>query len=393
MNDTRSGRLGGTTTVMLLAFLLFYLPSVLAIFSRSHEPAGWIAMSVCMATLYTAVFCLNYFWLVPAMLIRSDRKTLYFLINLAVILSLCVLVPLIFRIVGEVPWPKRLRAHEPAGMAHILIGYLRFVLRDGVMMVLSAALAYAMRLSRERENVHRQELELDVERRQIELKSLKAQLNPHFLFNSLNNIYALIGFAPDRAQQSLHDLSNMLRFMIYDSTSPTVPLSKEIQFISDYSELMKLRLNSSVRLTFKTDIPEDNGLHIAPLLFLTIVENAFKHSGPNDSDNFISINITLADGMLTGKVSNSMSPKEEEGKSLPSEESGVGLVNIRRQLGLLYPDAHSFTIEKKDGVFTAMIAVRASVLSQQPVVKGNPDGKTFSKHNTYQHIWQKPSNA
>lgn len=79
------------------------------------------------------------------------------------------------------------------------------------------------------------------------------------------------------------------------------------------------------------------------------MENAFKHSGPNDRDNFISIDISLTDGMLTGKVSNSMSPKEDEGKSLHSEESGVGLVNIRRQLGLLYPDAHSFTIEKKMG--------------------------------------------
>lgn len=92
------------------------------------------------------------------------------------------------------------------------------------------------------------ELELNAEKQKIEIRSLKAQLNPHFLFNTFNNIYALIGFAPDRAQQALHDLSNMLRFMIYDSALPYVSVEKELHFISDYVELMRLRCSSSQRL-------------------------------------------------------------------------------------------------------------------------------------------------
>lgn len=361
MNETRLSRLGGTTTVVLLSFLLFYLPSVLSIFSRSHEPEGRIIMNVAMATLYTAVFCLNYFSLVPAMLIRTDRKPLYFLTNLLVIIALCAIVPFVFEIAMSASGPRHRPPRADRDAIDIMLGGMRFVLRDGVMMVLSAALAYALRISRERENLRRQELELDVERRRIEIKSLKAQLNPHFLFNSLNNIYALIGFAPDRAQQSLHDLSNMLRFMIYDSTAPTVPLEKEIRFISDYIDLMKLRLNDSVSLTYDVAVEGDDSLRIAPLIFLTIVENAFKHSGPNGKENFISIRIVLAEGELTATVRNSFA-SGSSGKSLPSAEAGIGLTNIRRQLGLLYPDAHSLTIEKTDGVFSASISISVSSL-------------------------------
>lgn len=144
------------------------------------------------------------------------------------------------------------------------MGYLRFVVRDGIMMVLSIALAYALRLAQDRENMRRKRLELEAEQRRIELKSLKAQLNPHFLFNSLNNIYALIAISPERAQKALHDLSGMLRFMIYDAANSFVPLQKEMQFISDYVELMKLRLSSGIRLDCAITTSGSEGLTIAP---------------------------------------------------------------------------------------------------------------------------------
>lgn len=204
-------------------------------------------------------------------------------------------------------------------------------------------LALALRLSSERENVRRRELELEGERRQIELQSLKAQLNPHFLFNSLNNIYALIGFAPERAQQALHELSGMLRFMIYESGAPTVPASRELQFITSYVELMKLRLTPTARL--ECDIREVGGdSHtVAPLLLLTIVENAFKHSGPNGRDHYISILAGVDRGVLTCRVSNTYGNQTRSG-------NGEGLANIGRQSGLLYPGRHSLEIDDADGV-------------------------------------------
>lgn len=352
--------MGGTATVILLSFLLFYLPSVLVIFGRGHEPASFMIINVAMATLYTAVFCLNYFWLVPEMLIRNDRKPLYFIINILIIISLCSIVPALMDAIGWVPGRRHRPHYSEPGIIDILMGYLRFIIRDGVMMVLSAGLAYALRLSKERESVRRRELELNAERRQIELMSLKAQLNPHFLFNSLNNIYALIGFAPDKARRALHDLSSMLRFMIYDSTSPTVPLSKELQFIREYVELMKLRLNSSVCLECDICNPSDGNLRIAPLLFLTLIENAFKHSGPNGKENFISIRITTQDDDIRASISNSC--QQDEKRLDPEKDSGVGLDNIKRQLGLIYPGVHSLSITNADGVFTANLAISLKAL-------------------------------
>ncbi len=130
-------------------------------------------------------------------------------------------------------------------------------------MILSIALAYAMRLSKTRDEMRSRVLELEAERRNTELTNLKAQLNPHFLFNSLNNIYALIAIDADKAQQSLHELSSMLRFMIYDSESDTVSLAKDMQFLSDFTRLLILRLIPSIKFSCSLPKINDNSLQIA----------------------------------------------------------------------------------------------------------------------------------
>lgn len=355
MNDTKhiKADFAGTAAVILSAFLLFYLPSMLAIFSHGDEPWEWTVLSIIMATLYTAIFCINYFWIVPDTLVKKDRKSLFFLYNIVLILLACAIVPIWFEALGGPPGPRH--HAKPLSVGGYLLGYVRFMLRDCIMMVLAAALAYALRLSREQEKMRRRELELDAETRRIELKSLKAQLNPHFLFNSLNNIYALIAISPERAQTALHDLSGMLRYMIYDAASSYVPLEKELLFIQDYVRLMKLRLSSSVEISCHADIPNAAKLRIVPLLFLTIVENAFKHLSPAAAGRFIAIDITSEGPWVECRVRNSCSNSES---SEPVAASGVGLDNVKRQLNLLYPDAHSFSASETDNIFTAIIKIR-----------------------------------
>ena len=368
---------------MLLAFLLFYFPSVLTLFSRSGEPKAWMVTGMVMATFYTVVFCINYFWLVPWMLRHSDKRSLYFIANGVIILLACALIALWFEHTGGLPMHKGHR-HEALSPLQLVLGYFRFIIRDGIMMVLSATLAYALRLSETRERLRRRDLELSAEKRQIEIQSLKAQLNPHFLFNSLNNIYALIGFAPERAQTALHELSSMLRFMIYDSGSSTVELSKEMQFISDYTALMKLRLNSNIEVSCDVIQYPPAGICIAPLLFLTLVENAFKHVAPLPSGKgFIHITISLLPGSeraskapasaptITGTVSNTfVNPSRDNGNgataSVANEEapSGVGLENVKRQLSLLYPDSHSLTIENDGNIFTVTLSITPTQANQ-----------------------------
>ncbi len=369
MNDNKFlvSRLGGTATVMLLAFLLFYLPSMLTLLSRDGEPKLWTVTGVVMATFYTLVFCINYFWLVPWTLLRNDRKSLYFIINFCIIVVVCCLVPLWFELTGGIPMPKGHR-HGNITTTQYLIGYLRFVIRDGIMMILSAALAFALRLSEARERLRRRDLELNAEKRQIELKNLKAQLNPHFLFNSINNIYALIGFAPERAQSALHELSSMLRFMIYESGSSYVSLQKEMQFISDYTALMKLRLNSNINVECNVMEFPPTDVQVTPLLFLTLVENAFKHVAPlPDGKGFIKINISIDGPNLVGSVSNSFNDSKKDDMA-DTSESGIGLENVRRQLRLLYPDAHTFVIDRADDTFSATISISLNSLHTKPII-------------------------
>lgn len=365
MSDKENSRsnLAGTVTVVLLSFLLFYFPSVLAIFSREGEPMEWTLLNVGMATVYTVVFCINYFWIVPSTVFRNDRKILFFVLNFFLIILACSFIPLWFETHGGLPQPGH-RKLVPVTPMEYLMGYFRFVIRDGITMVLAAALAYALRLSQEREGMRRRELELNAERKQIELKSLKAQLNPHFLFNSLNNIYALIAISPDRAQKALHDLSGMLRFMIYDTALSSVPLDKEIKFIEDYVELMKLRLGSSIKLNFTVERDNVEAIAIAPLIFLTIVENAFKHVSGNDKEKYIDISISVDKDNVVCKVLNSYD-EDNSGISMSASESGVGLVNVERQLGLLYPGAFEMRNECVDGEYRALIRISVSALRMQ----------------------------
>ncbi|MDE6755016.1 MAG: histidine kinase [Muribaculaceae bacterium] len=236
------------------------------------EPHDMTVLSIIMSTTYTGLFCLNYFLFVPHILFSKDNKLLFFTINLLLVVFLCSLLPLWLETHGGLPRPRHL-ACSPLSASQWIMSYLRFIIRDVVMMILSIALAYAMCLSKNREAMTRRVLELEAERHNTELRRLKAQLNPHFLFNSLNNIYALIAINPEKAQKSLHDLSNMLRFMIYDSENASVPLRKELMFIEEYVNLMRLRINPSVRLDCHLPENPDETLTVAPLIFLTLFSN------------------------------------------------------------------------------------------------------------------------
>ena len=351
----------GAAAVILLAFLLFYLPSMLTLLSSDGEPRSMTMLNVAMATCYTLIFILNYFIIIPKTLFGKDRTAIFFTANLIIVAGLCSLLPIWLETHGGLPKPGHMHKHLTESQRYM--AYTRFAIRDGVMMVLSVSLAYALRLSRTREEMRLRVLELESERQNTELMSLKAQLNPHFLFNSLNNIYALIAIDPDKAQQSLHELSSMLRFMIYDSQSSTVELSKEIRFLSNYTRLMSLRLNPSVKLTCSLPDITDPTLRIAPLLILTLVENAFKHVAVKDNSGFIDINIRITDDIFICHISNSSAIQPME--NLERGNSGVGLKNIEKQLNLLYPDQYELRVNETSGKYEAVLTIKTSALTNK----------------------------
>ena len=183
---------------------------------------------------------------------------------------------------------------------------------------------------------------LEQEKTSTELSFLKAQINPHFFFNTLNNIYALTMINIDSSRQALHTLSRMMRYVLYETTHGTTLLSKELLFIEDYMQLMQLRLTENVRVVFEKPNPVHD-LMIAPMLLLPFVENAFKHGVSTVQPCSILIKIAQQGTELQVQVTNTI---VNEKKLLLEESSGIGLVNTRRRLDLLYPNNYQLTVQE-----------------------------------------------
>lgn len=336
-------------SVILLIFILFFLPNAVRSWLVSEPIATTLLFSVGFPSIYMAIFLVNYFYLVPKVLLRNKQNHIYFLSNIFSIAIGCLLIKLFTTYMHDHSLLKSPPEEEP------IFFFLQFMVRDIIMMVLSATLAYGLYFSTYKIKIEQQQLEMSSRHLEIELQSLKAQLNPHFLFNTLNNIYALIAFAPDNAQKAVHNLSSMLRFIIYESGAATVPLEKELAFVEDYVELMKLRLGSGIKLSVNINTQGSQNVSIAPLIFLTLIENAFKHVNKSDNGSFISINIGMvSDTCVKCETSNSKSTSETVQDESPH---GVGLSNIQRQLSLLYPERHSLDITDTGHTYTAILKI------------------------------------
>ena len=189
------------------------------------------------------------------------------------------------------------------------------------------------------------EIRQGLERQKIssELSFLKAQINPHFFFNTLHSIYALTMINIETSREALHTLSRMMRYVLYETQSGTTLLSKEIEFLEDYVNLMKLRLTEKVTVTFERPSPVQDVL-VAPMLFLPYVENAFKHGVSALLPSRIYIGIHQQGQVLTLDVRNTILPEK---RVVLEESSGIGLANTNRRLDLLYPGQYALAISEK----------------------------------------------
>jgi hypothetical protein len=182
--------------------------------------------------------------------------------------------------------------------------------------------------------------QLEQEKVSSELSFLKAQINPHFFFNTLNNIYALTMIDVENAREALHRLSRMMRYVLYETKEGTVRLSQEIDFLQDYIQLMQLRLTDKVKVTFEKPQPI-NDVAIAPMLLLPFLENAFKHGVSATQRSEIFVGLSQQGQSLRVEVKNTLF--SGKGKAL-DESNGIGLVNTRRRLDLLYPGRYQLNI-------------------------------------------------
>jgi sensor histidine kinase YesM len=181
------------------------------------------------------------------------------------------------------------------------------------------------------------------ERLTAELNFLKAQINPHFLFNTLNNLYYLAYTQSANTTEVIAKLSQMMRYMIYDSNHQLVPLSKEIEYMENYISLERLRLNDQIPIKFNIEGGNPQDILIAPLIFITFLENAFKHGVSNNHPKaWVNISIEILGNECIYRVENSKIPFK---KPEADEKSGIGLQNVKRRLALSYPDRHTLKVE------------------------------------------------
>lgn len=197
--------------------------------------------------------------------------------------------------------------------------------------------------------------ELANEKLLAELNFLKAQINPHFLFNTLNNLYYLAFSKSDNATIVIDKLSKMMRYMIYDSNHPTVSLSKEIDYMNNYISLERLRLNDEVDIHFDINGPIEK-MKIVPLILITFLENAFKHGLGNQQGAYVKASIVVEGSTCTYTVENSHVPGANE----KIEKSGIGLQNVKRRLALSYPEKYDLQIEDSENKYFVKLKLTLS---------------------------------
>lgn len=336
-------------TEVVILFMIIFIPLLIMIALGNSWLDAFFNLKFAIPPLFTILgsFLINYYWLIPSYLIknRSSAKYWVFCIGLFILLSAGA------HVLGYYIYPKV----SPGGLlpvpAELLIAsQLSYILYN--MLLLMAAMSLRFRQ-------HNRQLEIehakhDKEQAQNELLRLKGQLNPHFLFNTLNNISSLSAFDPDATQESISRLSEMLRYVLYDSSTEMVPLHKDIEFIKNYINLMQIRYDETLKLntTFQITNPERQ---IPPMLFISLLENAYKYGASSLHECHLDIVLKEDGQQLLFTVTNTLLTDQEMASK---KKGGVGLDNLKKRLELTYPDSHTFTYGIVGDVFKAEVQIK-----------------------------------
>ena len=290
--------------------------------------ARHVLVSVGVLLSFMAVFYANFFWLTPRYYTKGERRY-FLLLNLAVIIVVSILFHL---------WMNTCNTYYPDPRKHPSDdNMLIYILHSMFNLSIVGSVATALQLASRWRKTEEARLEAEAARAEAELKTLRNQINPHFLLNTLNNIYALTAIDAERAQEAIQQLSKMLRHLLYDYEQPTVSLKDEVEFLENYANLMKIRLPKSVDVTFSVQCTNYD-VQVAPMLFISLLENAFKHGIASTSPSFIHLRMTADTHSITCDIENSNHPKNEQDRS----GHGIGLQQVQRRLDLAYPDRYTW---------------------------------------------------
>lgn len=326
--------------VCWVAYFLFWVPVSAYQYNNTYGKAALYTMA--WFTGQAASAYLSVYWLMPKFFNRR-RYLLFALLYLVVLafsagLMLVIMMAILKGLHLQMPPFGRSYAYFLSGAFY------------------SSFLVVAIKAIRDKIRSDRKAALLEKEKTDSELRFLKSQMNPHFLFNAINSIYVLIKKDPDFAGHTLVKFADMLRYQLYECNADVIPIEKEIGYLDNYIQLEKLRKGDLIRTHYHVS-PSTGRFSIAPLLLIPFVENAFKYvSNCPDRDNFVTVDLNFQDNIFELSVENSM----DEEAMMPKEKAwgGIGLENVRRRLQLTYDGRHALDISSGDGVFSVLLTIK-----------------------------------
>ncbi len=328
---------------MLIWGILFAFPFL---FNPTDSPFSerTLIKNMIPLLLSAVLFYVNYFFLVEKYLLK-DQILLFLLLNVALIAFCIYLMEASREFLPQAEEFKEFRkmAREHRNFPHPRRGgpnrgFMLF--RTSLSFLLTSGVSVAIRTTQQWIKTREEKKTIENERLKSELAHLQYQLQPHFFFNALNNIYSLMDSAPAKAKESIHGLAKLMRYILYETGGDKIPLSKEIEFLQNCTKLMKLRLTDLV--TLRVQFPENVGNpQIAPLLLIPLVENAFKHGVSTVLPTKVFINMRIEGQTLYFTTENTLLRKPQTDHVV----SGIGLSNLEKRLALLYPERYEFTNE------------------------------------------------
>ena len=318
--------------------VVFIMPALIFISEGNQRFEEALYRSLASLPFLMLLFYLCYFWLIDRLWFK---KQYIFFILVVVGLIFCVSYSK-YELFSYFDLHKGKRHMPP---------FHAFVYFDFLSNLLPVVFAMAIRYAQRNFSLEIAQKEAQAHKLQADLTQLRYQLQPHFFFNALNNIYSLIEFDPQKAQQSVHSLSKLMRHFMQNSDQKQISLAEEVDFLQQYISLMQLRLTdkTTVQVDFPKQVPQ---LTIAPLLFISLVENAFKHGVSATTTTTLSFSLRVEGNTIIFKSENTKIPTQE---SLYS--SGIGIDNLKKRLTLLYPERHQYTIEEKEGKYIAQLTI------------------------------------
>ena len=248
-------------------------------------------------------------------------------------------------------WHRNSIPDMPEMTTNMWIGFFSGMFMFFLLNCIVAAIAVGIRHFIRTRQIRQQLQDEQAKHTEAELAWLKNQINPHFLFNTLNNISSLTQIDPDAAQDAIAQLSDLLRYAMYETNKKTVPISGEVEFMRNYISLMKLRCNEKTEVKTTFDIAQD--VEIAPLLFISLIENAFKHGVSSSRSSMIDIHLEQEDNSIVFACDNTNYPKDDADRS----GSGIGIENTRRRLDLMYADHYSWQQWLEDDIYHVRVTL------------------------------------